>query len=222
VASKYAYESDDYVLSGGFDPGWTEPEAGNRTWAIESLGGSMYVDGDFINSGADYAELFPNAECVPLDPGYAMTLADEGSARLACKGDSVLGVVSCNPTVVGNESPFSHHGRWLRDIFGRRVMAPNVDGEQVPQQNPEWDAARAAEYKRRRDRPEQWVIVGLMGQLPVRVTSAPLPGQRYLTPSSVPGVFEPTSERTNVRAIGGALGSDTGHTIIKAFVSAAV
>lgn len=74
----------------------------------------------YHNSGADYAEYFEWLDGNPDSEdrrGLAVTMEGE-KIRKADAGEWVLGVVSGNPTVVGNSDPNGWHLRFLKDDFG--------------------------------------------------------------------------------------------------------
>lgn len=130
IASRFAYNDDDYYVFGGYDASWTDAVAGNRKWAIDSSTGTFYSDSGTYATGADYCELFPNAEGVEIEPGFAVVLQDDGSVCKTSAGDDILGVVSATPTVVGNDAPFAYAQRYVKDAFGRRVMAERYEAVQ--------------------------------------------------------------------------------------------
>lgn len=53
--------------------------------------------------------------------------------------------------------------------------------------NPKWDPARAKDHKPRRNRPDEWTVVGLLGQVRVRVDATVKAGD-FVVPGDVPGV----------------------------------
>lgn len=137
--------------------------------------GAVYGLSSYHSSGADYAEFFEwedgnvdNEDRV----GYFVTLSDN-KIKIANSGDYILGIISGQPSVVGNGDE-DWLGRWMRDDFGRflydDVESENPDtGEKITSKtirpNPEYDSTR--EYIERKDRPE-WDYVGMIGALAVR------------------------------------------------------
>lgn len=132
------------------------------------------------NTGpADYAELFETQDGKPIEPGYLITL-DGDKVRKATSADSYyLGVTSVRPGVLGNSADFEWQGKYLKDEWGRVIAVPAkgtdprqyanpealLAGEYDMLLNPEYDPALP--YKPRVER-EEWVAVGLLGQLLLR------------------------------------------------------
>lgn len=150
----------------------------------------VYATGAHNSSGADYAELFEWADGNPgkEDRAGRFVTLDGEKIRLAEPGeDYVLGIVSGNPSVVGDVHDDQWAGMYLYDIFGRPlwedVEVPAVTIEMpdpedpkrtvpvvvVPAHmerrqklNPNYD--REMTYLPRTQRPE-WDAVGLLGKL---------------------------------------------------------
>ena len=123
-------------------------------------------------SGADYAEFFEWLDGNPDGEdrrGLFVTL-DGNKIKLAQADDFVLGVVSANPAVLGNND-MEWTGQFLKDEFGSPIMESveivNEETNEVTicetyKLNPEFDETQA--YIFREDRPE-WEKIGLIGQL---------------------------------------------------------
>lgn len=157
--------------------------------------GQMFADGAYSSSGADYAELFEWADFNPDNEdrvGYFVTLDGEHIRKATSTDDYILGVVSANPSVVGDNQDLHWKGRFLRDEWGR-VKYENVEIpeeiketivgydenenpiiksvvipariERQPMVNPEWNPD---EYYARRERRPEWNAIGMMGKLLVR------------------------------------------------------
>ncbi len=76
--------------------------------------GNVYGEAAFNSSGADYAEYFKSAD-PSLLPGDLVVASQEASASAVIKSNSpynskILGVISNNPSVVGNSAGGSHSG----------------------------------------------------------------------------------------------------------------
>ena len=150
----------------------------------------IFGGASFNSSGADYAELFewldgnPNAED---RVGHFVTLDGE-KIRLAGQEDNfILGIISGNPSIVGDVHDDQWRGMYLYDIFGRplwedvevsdetideldpenpentitRVIVP-AHTEHRQKVNPDYDHSQP--YQPRTERPE-WGCVGMMGKL---------------------------------------------------------
>ena len=63
--------------------------------------GSVNVTGSYLTNGSDYAEVFPSSR--PCSPGQVVSLHQDKNVYPAVRGDPfVLGIVSENPSVLGN------------------------------------------------------------------------------------------------------------------------
>lgn len=169
-----------------------------------TYGGTVYGKGAFNTSGADYAEYFEYADGNPDNEdrvGYFMTVVD-GMVKKADAGDYILGIVSGNPSVIGNADE-DYYWSYERDEFNRIVMedVPELVQETDHEGNPVFDEEthepimvetgkiiknarmKLAEgydpslqdtYVERKDRKE-WACVGMLGVLPVRDDGTCLP-----------------------------------------------
>jgi hypothetical protein len=179
--------------------------------------GEVTADGNFTGGGADYAEYFewadgnPNAE----DRVGISVVLDGTKIRAAVVGEEPIGVISGNPSVVGDGDIDRWKQKYLRDDFGRYIWedydvltwteddeevsynADNVpddvvvpdDAQTVVQQrrklNPAFDPD--VEYISREDRPE-WDTVGLMGKL--RILKGQPTGSRWIKMRDVSATVE--------------------------------
>ena len=150
----------------------------------------VYGTAAFNASGADYAELFEWADRNPQQEdrvGHFVTLDGE-KIRIASPTDKyVLGIVSGNPSVVGDVHDDQWAGMFETDIFGRPVWEdvdlpaetredpdPKHPGQTITREiipartehrqkvNPKYDHTQ--KYIPRTERPE-WDAVGLLGKL---------------------------------------------------------
>ena len=125
--------------------------------------GTGLCDGSWTGGGADYAEYFewsdnnPDAE----DRRGISVILDGEKIRPAVDGEDPIGVISGNPSVVGDAAWNKWSGKYLRDDYGSYILDSN--GER--QLNPAYDPDQ--QYVNREDRPE-WDCVGLMGKLRIR------------------------------------------------------
>jgi hypothetical protein len=137
--------------------------------------GNAFADGTWSGGGADYAEYFEWSDGNPDDEdrrGISVVL-DENQIRPAVTGEDPIGVISGNPSIVGDAAWNKWNGKYLRDEFGTYIFedyeVTDDDGNTVTQQrrklNPAYDSEM--EYISREDRPE-WDCVGLMGKLRIR------------------------------------------------------
>lgn len=85
--------------------------------------GNVYCDGEYSNTGADYAEMFEWADGNPENEDRRGLFAyiENGKMRLASAEDTDkrrLGVISARPAVVGDDYDDSWCGKYLTDIYG--------------------------------------------------------------------------------------------------------
>ena len=128
--------------------------------------GQAYCDGAWNGGGADYAENFEWVDGNPNNEdrrGYSVILEDSKIRKAVSDDDptKIIGVISGNPSVVGDTAHMRWKGKYLRDEFGAYDLDENGDR----QLNPDFDPDQ--EYVAREDRKE-WAAVGLVGKLRVR------------------------------------------------------
>lgn len=158
-----------FVIGNGSESGGAS-NACRITYAGEVIGKAAYS-----TTGADYAEYFEwadgNAEYEDR-VGHFVTFDDGKFIRKANANDYVLGIVSGNPSVLGNHDE-CWMGRNEMDEFGRFIYlietVTDEDGNtheyQTYKINPDFDTSR--NYIPRSERPE-WDAVGMLGMLAVR------------------------------------------------------
>lgn len=140
--------------------------------------GAVYAKAAYNASGADYAEYFEWFDGNPLNEdrrGYFVTLHGN-KITIADKYDYVLGIVSGQPSVIGN-SDEEWMGRYITDEFGAFIMEEfeyevtksnktvEIKKGMRYKENPNYD--NSLPYVQRADRPE-WSAVGMLGVLAVR------------------------------------------------------
>lgn len=182
--------------------------------------GNAWYAGAATSNGADYAEFFEwldgnqdNEDRV----GYLVAL-DGDKIRFANPEDEILGTISANPAILGDNYECNWNGKYLTDEFGRIlydkveefVDIPKVDKEtgkttiekkslgffDHPRINPEYNPEQ--EYINRRDRSE-WAMVGMLGKLLVRDDgTAQING--YVT-AGENGIATASVEKTNIRVL---------------------
>ena len=137
--------------------------------------GNAFADGSWSGGGADYAEYFEwsDGNTSAEDRRGISVVLDGNKIRAALPGEDPIGVISGNPSVVGDAAWNSWSEKYLRDEYGTYIQenyeVEDEDGNTVIQQrrklNPAYDPD--VEYVSREDRPE-WDCVGLMGKLRIR------------------------------------------------------
>lgn len=161
-------------------------ENGRSNAARIDYNGKLWCKQAYSSTGADYAELFEWADGNPENEdrrGYFVTV-DGKKIKKASEGDYIVGIISGNPSVIGN-TDMEWYGQFMRDEFGtfikemhkEMVKEPSIDEDgnmtEVEREvdvefykvNPDYDPD--APYTFRLDRPE-WDAVGMLGVLPVR------------------------------------------------------
>tara|TARA_R110002012_G_scaffold79752_1_gene202598 strand:+ start:1336 stop:2676 length:1341 start_codon:yes stop_codon:yes gene_type:complete len=125
--------------------------------------GNGFCDGSFSGGGADYAEYFEWKDGNTSDEnrlGYSVVL-DGHQIRKATSDDNtsnIIGVISANPTIVGDNDVERWKEKYLKTDFGNYDLDENGDRKL----NPNYDKSKT--YVSREDRKE-WDTVGLMGKL---------------------------------------------------------
>lgn len=119
--------------------------------------------GTYSSNGADYAEYFEwyDGNINNEDRRGLFVTIDGDKIKLASKDDTyILGIISCNPTVIGDSADLYWKDQYKRDIFGIPIYSEESENNLVL--NPDYDSNK--EYIPRSDRKE-WDPVGLMGKL---------------------------------------------------------
>lgn len=119
--------------------------------------------GTYSSNGADYAEYFEweDSNINNEDRRGLFVTLDGDKIKLASKDDTyILGIISCNPTVIGDSADLYWKDQYKRDIFGIPIYSEESENNLVL--NPDYDSNK--EYIPRSDRKE-WDPVGLMGKL---------------------------------------------------------
>ncbi|MGG3432560.1 peptidase G2 autoproteolytic cleavage domain-containing protein, partial [Bacillus subtilis] len=117
-----------------------------------------------------FAEYFETTDGQKIEASYLVALEGE-KIRKADVGDKILGVVSKTAGLVLGGAAFDWKDRYLRDEFGGIIYREVYDGERVitvPAENPDYDPSE--EYKPREER-DEWHVIGLIGQVFVRIDS---------------------------------------------------
>lgn len=176
-------ESDRLIVGKG-----TSDTARSNCLRVTDTG--VYATGAHNSSGADYAELFEWSDRNPDGEdriGRFVTL-DGDKIRLASSNDDfILGIVSGNPSVVGDVHDDQWQGMYLYDVYGRPIWEDiDVPDEVVERPDPEDpekmiseviipahtehrqklnpDYDNSQKYIPRSERPE-WDAVGMLGKL---------------------------------------------------------
>jgi hypothetical protein len=149
--------------------GWYSSTTGDREFNFRG-DGNGYADGSWNGGGADYAEYFEWADGNINNEdrrGYSVSLVNN-KIKIAEQGENIIGVISSNPSIVGDAAWNKWSGKYLKDDFNSYIL--DEDGHR--KLNPDYD--EKAEYIPREQRLE-WSVVGLMGKLRIRKGQATMP-----------------------------------------------
>lgn len=147
--------------------------------------GKLWCKQAYSSTGADYSELFEWYDGNPYNEdrrGYFVTM-DGDKIKKASGTDYILGIISGNPSVIGN-SDMEWYGQFMRDEFGtfikenrkETIVETDFDEDGNPIEvekevdvefykvNPDYNPD--VPYTFRLDRPE-WDAVGMLGVLSV-------------------------------------------------------
>jgi hypothetical protein len=125
--------------------------------------GNGKCDGSWTGGGADYAEYFEWADGNQNNEdrrGVSVSLIGN-KIKIAEQGENIIGVISGNPSIVGDAAWNKWSGKHLKDDFGSYIL----DKEGNRTLNPNYD--ENVEYVPREKRKE-WSVVGLMGKLRIK------------------------------------------------------
>ena len=174
--------------------GWYSGNVSDREFNFRG-DGNGYADGSWNGGGADYAEFFEwsDSNAKAEDRRGISVVLDGDKIREAVAGEEPIGVISGNPSVVGDADIDRWKGKYLRDDYGTYIEedfeTKDDDGNTVVQQrrklNPDYDPD--TEYVSRENRPE-WDTVGLMGKL--RIRKGQVTGTRWIKMRDVSDTVE--------------------------------
>lgn len=178
VTSGYS-QSGDALVIGGAPNSFTPSNAFRVTFT-----GATYGKSAFNSTGADYAEYFEWQDSNSNNDdrvGYFVTLNGEKIEIANSDSDYIIGVISANPSVIGDSYQDQWQGMYVTDEWGRiqneyvDVKYDDIDEEgnkvtktrqdYVHKLNPNYDTT--TEYIPREQRTE-WSPVGMLGKLLVR------------------------------------------------------
>ncbi|PAD57574.1 peptidase G2, partial [Bacillus sonorensis] len=181
MAAQAVTNDDSYSVVGGYGTG--SPSKNNIKWKIDSTGGNIRGVGrvESVSDFKDLAEYFESKDGRKIESGFLVTL-DGDKIRKAEKGDKVLGVISETAGVIMGGAAFYWNDRYLRNEFGGIIYETiNDNGREiiVPMENPNYNPD--LEYIPREER-DEWHIVGLIGQVFVRIDETVQVGD-YIVPA---------------------------------------
>ncbi|KKB75353.1 MULTISPECIES: peptidase G2 autoproteolytic cleavage domain-containing protein [Bacillus] len=180
MASQAVVNDDSYSVGGGYGNG--SPSKDNIKWKIGSTNGNIQGVGrvESVSDFKDLAEYFESKDGRKIESGYLVTL-DGDKIRKAEKGDRVLGVISETAGVVMGGAAFYWNDRYLRNEFGGMIYETIIDDSgrklKIPKENPNY--IPDLEYIPREER-DEWHVVGLIGQVYVRIDETIQAGDRIV------------------------------------------
>lgn len=175
---------------------FTVDGAGNVTAKKIEVRDQVYADMMYANAflprGADYAEYFEWLDGNPESEdrcGMLVTL-DEDKIMLA-NDDNVFGIVSASPAMVGNSYEEYWHGKYVKDVYGRRIVDEN--GEYII--SPDYDDTQ--EYIPRSQRPE-WAPIGIVGKFIINDDGSCVSGKFVV---AINGIGTLSNKNTGIRML---------------------
>jgi len=183
IISSYNMSADgSYKVNGGYDA---------IRWELDSLNGHIRASGTITGSNvwSDYGEYFESVSGEAIPTGTLVTL-ENGKIRPAATGEKIIGVISETAGVILGASEWEWQDKFLKNEFGGLItkyqdvpieyedehgeMQVEIIQELLPVENPAYDPDR--EYTSRTER-DEWNIVGLLGQVFVRIDDTVKVGQ---------------------------------------------
>ncbi|MEC3631528.1 peptidase G2 autoproteolytic cleavage domain-containing protein [Bacillus velezensis] len=168
LAAQGVINDNGYSVRGGYGTGTASTK--NTRWELDSTGGHIRGTGrvESVSDFKDFAEYFESADGKKIDSSYLVAL-EGGKIRKAEKGDKILGVVSETAGVVLGGAAFYWNEQYERNEFGGLVYETVFRGGEeirIPKLNPDYDPS--LEYVPRDSR-DEWHVIGLIGQVFVRI-----------------------------------------------------
>ena len=220
-ATEYDATADAFVIGNG-----TSSSSRSNAFRV-AFDGSTYGLSAFNSIGADYAEYFEWLDGNVDDEeriGFVVTLEGD-KIRKANENDLyILGIISANPSVIGDSYQDDWQGKYVTDEWGRiqyhwvdvehEEPQPPIFNEQTgeyeeqepkkvtrkeyhPILNENW--SNEMEYTPREQRPE-WDAVGLVGKLYVR-DDGTCQVNNFAKVGAIEGVLTHSDEMTNMRVM---------------------
>lgn len=170
----YFNKENSTAVSPGNSKNGTAFLIGNGTSAVRSncfrvqYNGAVYSQGAYNTSGADYAELFEWEDGNPNNEdrrGLFVTLKGNKITFANSEKDFIVGIISSNPAIIGNNPSEVWKNAYLTDMWGNIIQQTKDSTTETPIVNPKYNPQ--IEYMPRHERKE-WGIVGMFGQLIVK------------------------------------------------------
>jgi len=139
--------------------------------------GNVYADGSYTSPAVDYAELFMNFTNGVIPRGTTVVLQD-GKVRPATILDlntKIIGVVRGKNGYNLGGLYDRWHKKYLVDEFGDYILDGKTNERIL---NPEYNPNST--YVKRNDRLNEWSVIGLVGQIPVKKTAVKNPNWIFM------------------------------------------
>ena len=202
-----------YSVVGGYSSTDTPRSSANRKWELQSSTGNVLAVGQFTGSSdfSDFGEYFKNGVGREIPLGTMVTL-EGNKVRASNSNEDVIGVVSATAGIILGDSPFTWQGRFEVGEFGEPIFEtiPDIDYE-LKEGETEEDRPLITLRKEnlnynpeqeqipRSERPDEWTLVGLVGQVYVRIDNTVSMGD-YLQSENF-GKGTKSVSKTNIRVM---------------------
>ncbi|MFC8151167.1 peptidase G2 autoproteolytic cleavage domain-containing protein [Bacillus paralicheniformis] len=219
LSSNNVINDMNYHVVGGYGGG-SKASTANIKWDISSFSGNIKASGKITGSSvfSDYAEYFESVDGQKIDTGYLVTLEGD-KIRKAEMGDFLLGVISETAGFVLGESTFHWQGRYKKNEFGGLVYKEliNEHGKtyRVPVENEEYDPS--TDYASRTER-DEWNVVGLVGQVFVRIDDTLSVGDYFEANSGIATKTDNPNNRWRVMKITKPYSKKDGYGVAICFI----
>lgn len=152
--------------------------------------------GTYNSSGADYAEMFEwldGNQNAQDRKGLLVTLEGDKIRLATSEDDYILGIVSANPTIIGDSYSEDWQGKYEKDVFGAYVVKNKKNLQELSK-----EFNKDQQYTPRSNRKE-WDAIGLMGKLVLTDDGTCVPN-KYVT-SKDNGIGTHSEIKTNIRVM---------------------
>ena len=149
--------------------GWYSSTTSDKEFSFRG-DGQAYADGSWNGGGADYAEYFEWLDGNPNNEdrrGYSVSLVGN-KIKIAEQGEKIIGIISGNPSVIGDSAWNIWNEKYLKDDFGTYIRDEN--GYRILNQNYNSEIEYIPREKRK-----EWSVVGLMGKLRIKKGQETMP-----------------------------------------------
>ena len=141
---KYNETNDLFVIGNG-----SSEENRSNIFRVHTTDGCFSTKA-FQSTGADYAEFFLWEDENPTNEdrvGLFVTMNGEKIRLASPEDDYIVGIISGDPSVIGDVHDDQWHNMYLKDIFGRPIMEYREEPDEIISMevpNPEYEAAMSA------------------------------------------------------------------------------